>query len=426
MTSTASGYSPLLRTPGAAAFFLTAAVGRVGIAMTGLGLVWLLHARTGSYGTAGLATAGFALAEALIGPHVARLIDRFGQTHVLPFCLLAHGAAIAGVLASSTPTAAIAAATCAGAAIPQFGALSAARWAHLLCERRADELPTAFSLESLANATAFLLGPVLVTALGAVGDTTLASTIAAVLIIGGGAALATQRRTEPPPAREHVERATPADRTDRAAHARPGRALPRPTFLLLAALNLAIGLYFGTMGVSVSAFAVEHEMPGAAAPIMAASSLSGLLSGWLYGLRRHRAPAHRQLVVATAWLTATGLLLPLAPSAIWLGAAVVVTEAAVPPTLVLLNVLTEKAVHPTALTQAFTWNNSASAAGSALAASLAGRVADGPGASAALALAPAAGFVLLGLALSLSFAARVSAAGSNTRRESGSGGRTAA
>ncbi|MFI6791533.1 PPOX class F420-dependent oxidoreductase [Nonomuraea sp. NPDC050383] len=139
-------------------------------------------------------------------------------------------------------------------------------------------------------------------------------------------------------------------------------------------------------------------MPGAAAPIMAASSVSGLLSGWLYGLRRHRAPEGRQLVVATAWLTATGLLLPLAPSAFWLGAAVVVTEATVPPTLVLLNVLTEKAVHPAARTQAFTWNNSAGAAGSALAASLAGRAADGLGPSAALALAPAAGLVLLLLA----------------------------
>ncbi|MFI9586943.1 hypothetical protein ACIHCQ_35125 [Streptomyces sp. NPDC052236] len=145
MSSATSGYRPLLRIPGAPAFFLTAAVGRVGIAMTGLGLVWLLHARTGSYGTAGLATAGFALAEALIGPHLARLVDRFGQTCVLPFCLLAHGTAIAGVLASTTPAAAIASTTCAGAAIPQLGALSAARWAHLLRGQRADELPTAFS-----------------------------------------------------------------------------------------------------------------------------------------------------------------------------------------------------------------------------------------------------------------------------------------
>jgi predicted MFS family arabinose efflux permease len=124
-----------------------------------------------------------------------------------------------------------------------------------------------------------------------------------------------------------------------------------------------------------------------------------LLSGWLYGLRPRRFPAYRQLVVTTGWLTITGLMLPIAPGPIWLGAAIVVTELAVPPTLVLLNVLTEKTVHPAALTQAFTWNNSTSAAGSALAASLAGRAADGLGASAALALAPAAGLILLVLAV---------------------------
>jgi MFS family permease len=389
MLHAGSGYRSLLRTPGAAAFFLTAAAGRVGIAMTGLGLVWLLHARTGSYGTAGLASAGFALAEALVGPQLARLVDRYGQTRVLPCCLLAHGAAIGCVLASTSSAAAVVAATCAGAVVPQLGALSGARWAHLLRGERSGELPTAFSLESLANATGFLVGPVLVTALGAAGHTALASGLAAALILGGGAALAAQRRTAPPPARDRHERAG------------AGRTLLRPTFLLLALLNLAIGLYFGTMGLSVSSFAVGHGMPGAATPIVAASSLSGLVAGWVYGLRRHTLPARRQLLVSTAWLTGTAVLLPFAPSALWLGAAVVVTEAAVPPTLVLLSVLTEKAVHPRALTQAFTWHNSASAAGSALAASLAGRAADAWGASAALAQAPAAGLALFALALVL-------------------------
>jgi predicted MFS family arabinose efflux permease len=160
------------------------------------------------------------------------------------------------------------------------------------------------------------------------------------------------------------------------------------------------------MGISVSSFAISYGVPGATAPIIAASGLSGLLSGWLYGRRRHPAPARRQLVIATAYLTSTALLLPLAPSAIWLGAAVAVTAAAVPPTLTLLTVLTENSVHPAVLTQAFTWNNSASAAGSALAAFLAGRAADAWGASAALAQAPAAGIVLLVFSLVLSLAAR--------------------
>ncbi len=394
MSDAANGYGPLLRTPGAAAFFFAAAVGRTGIAMTGLGLVWLLHARTGSYGTAGLAAAGFSLAEALIGPQLARLIDRFGQNRVLPFSLLAHGAAIACVLASTTPAALITAATCAGAVVPQLGALSAARWAHLLRGGRDDELPAAFSLESLANAASFLLGPVLVTSLGAAGDATLASAVAAALILGGGGALAAQRRTAPPPARAH------------AARPRTRRPLLQPAFVLLALLNLAIGLFFGTMAISVSSFAVSHGVPGAAAPIIAASGFSGLLSGWLYGRRRHPSPPRRQLVIAAAYLTSAALLLPLAPSAVWLGAAVVVTEVAVPPMLALLNVLTEKAVPPAVLTQAFTWSNSASAAGSALAASLAGRAADTWGSSAAFALAPAAGLVLLVLALVLARAAR--------------------
>lgn len=389
MPRAVSGYRSLLRTPGAAAFFLTAAVGRVGIAMTGLGLIWLLHARTGSYGTAGIAAGGFALAEALVGPHVARMVDRFGQTRVLPFCLLAHGVAVAGVLASSTPSAEIAAATCAGAVVPQLGALSGARWAHLLGGERSKELPTAFALESLANAAAFLLGPVLVTSLGAAGDETLASAIAAGLILGGGGALAVQRHTAPTPA------------GDRAEHSAATRSLLQPAFVVLALLNLAMGLYFGIMQVSVSSFATGHGMPDAAAPIIAAASLSGLLSGWVYGLRRHRVPATRQLVIATAYLTGAAVMLPLARSTIWLGAAMVVTEAAVPPTLVLLNVLTEKAVCAVVLTQAFTWNNSTSAAGLALAAIVAGRAADAWGAFAAFALAPVAGLILLVLSLFL-------------------------
>lgn len=60
-------YRTLLRAPGAAVFFLAAAVGRVGIAMTSLGIVWLVHARTGSYATAGLVTGGFAVARRLPG-----------------------------------------------------------------------------------------------------------------------------------------------------------------------------------------------------------------------------------------------------------------------------------------------------------------------------------------------------------------------
>jgi len=295
-----STYGTLLRTPGAAAFFFTATVGRVGIAMTGLGLVWLVHGRTGSYTAAGLVTGSFAVAEAVVGPQVARLVDRLGQTRVLPPLLLAHAAAVAVLLAlvnGGRPGWAMAAGgVLAGATIPQLGALFAARWSALLLRDHATALPTAFSLESLSNGFAFLLGPVLVSAVAANGRPALGTVLAAALIVVGGLALAGQRRTAPPPASRPTQ------------HDRPDRSLLRPAFVVLFAVSLGIGAYFGAMQVSVTAFAVNSGQAGTAAPLYAVSSCTGLLAGWWYGRRQWRASPDVQLAVATSGL-ATGCLL---------------------------------------------------------------------------------------------------------------------
>jgi len=119
-----TGYRLALRTPGAARFFGAACPARLGIAMTGLGIVWLVHWRTNSYGSAGIVTGGFAVSEAVIGPQVARLIDRFGQTRVLPRCLLAHGVAVALLLTAVVNNRPlwliVAAGILAGSSIPQI------------------------------------------------------------------------------------------------------------------------------------------------------------------------------------------------------------------------------------------------------------------------------------------------------------------
>ncbi|MGW3699966.1 hypothetical protein ACWD6U_40920 [Streptomyces sp. NPDC005149] len=151
------------------------------------------------------------------------------------------------------------------------------------------------------------------------------------------------------------------------------------------------------MQVSVTAFTVEHGAPDAAAPLFAVSSCSGLLAGWLYGLRRWRAEPRVQLAVATAGLALGSLLLFAAGSPLGLGFVIVLTGAAVPPILVLFSVLAESAVHRAVLTQAFTWLNSASAAGAAGAAAISGWAVDAsgaPGGFAAAATAAAAMAVL--------------------------------
>jgi hypothetical protein len=388
-------YRTLLRAPGASAFFLTAAVGRVGIAMTSLGIVWLVHARTGSYAPAGLVTGGFAVAEAVAGPQLARLIDRFGQSRVLPPALLAHAAAVAALLtlvATGTPDWVMTAGgVLVGATIPQLGALSAARWAALLRGERATVLattglPAAFALESLANELAFLAGPALVSILGGSGYPAAGPVLAAALVVAGGLCFAAQRRTAPPA-------------SGAAGRRRPGRSLLRPGFAVLVGVNLAIGGFFGAMQISVTAFAVEHGAAGMAAALFTVSSCASLLAGWLYGLRRWRTAPQAQLAAAAAGLAAGCLPLLMAGSSFELGFGVALTGLAIPLNLVLCSVLAEAAVNRAVFTQAFVWLNSASAAGSAGAAAAAGWAVGTFGAHGGFAVAATAAGVMAVLAV---------------------------
>jgi len=383
-------YRTLLRAPGAAAFFLTAAVGRVGIAMTSLGIVWLVHARTGSYATAGLVTGGFAVAEAVAGPQLARLADRFGQTRVLPPALLAHAGSVTALLAlvtAGTPDWLMTAGgVLTGATIPQLGALSAARWAALLRDGRAAALPTAFALESLANEVAYLAGPALVSILGASGYPAAGTVLAAVLVVAGGMCFAAQRRTAP-------------EASVAAGRQRTGRCLLRPGFAVLAAVNLAIGGFFGAMQISVTAFALAHGAAGIAAVLFTVSSCASLLAGWLYGLRQWRTVLRVQLAVAAGGLAISCLPLLLARSLFELGFAVALTGLAIPLILILCSLLAEASVHRAVITQAFAWLNSASAAGSAGAAAAAGWAVDTFGTHGGLAVAAIAAGAMAVLAL---------------------------
>jgi hypothetical protein len=382
-------YRTLLRSPGAAAFFLTAAAGRAGIAMTSLGIVWLVHARTGSYATAGLVTGGFAVAEAIAGPQVARLAERFGQTRVLPPVLLAHAAAVGTLLAlvaaDSPDWLMTAGGILAGATIPQLGALSATRWATLLRGEQAAALPTAFTLEALANELAYLAGPVLVSILGASGYPAAGTVLAATLVVAGGLGFAAQRRTAPPV-------------SGLAARPRGGRSLLRPRFVVLTGVTLAIGGFFGSMQISVTAFAVEHGTAGTAPVLFTVSSCAALLAGWLYGLRRWRMAPQVQLAVAAAGLAVACPPLLLVSTPVELGLCVALTGLAVPLILILCSVLAEAAAPGAVLTQAFAWLNSATAAGSAGAGAAAGWAVGTFGAPGGFAVAAIATSVMAGLA----------------------------
>src|ERR1700734_3017805 len=90
-------YRAVLRLPGAAAFF-AAAVARLGVAMTILGVLWAVRGATGSFVSAGVTTAVFALADATAGPQVARLVENRGQRHILPWSVAVFVLAVSGLI----------------------------------------------------------------------------------------------------------------------------------------------------------------------------------------------------------------------------------------------------------------------------------------------------------------------------------------
>ncbi|MEU7380986.1 MULTISPECIES: MFS transporter [unclassified Streptomyces] len=384
MPSASANYRTLLRASGAAAFFLPSVVGRLGIAMTGIGIVWLVHARTGSYAAAGLVTGGFAVADAVAGPQIGRLVDRFGQARVLPCALGAHAGAVALLLAGAVPE--LVAGVLVGATLPQLGALSAARWSALLSGERAVALPTAFALEALANGVSYLAGPALVSILGAAGHPRSGVLLAAALVVGGGLALAVQRRTMPP-------------LTGRSDRQHAGRALLRSVFLRQVALGLALGVFFGAMQVSVTAYAVGRGTPDAAALLYFAFNCTNLVGGWAYGAWRPGGPPRRRQAAAAACLALASLPLTLLDAPLAVGVTLAVAGLVVPVLLILSSVLIESAVPRTVLTQAFTWGNSANAAGTAVAAAVAGRAVDAVGAHGGFGVAAGAAVAMTVLAL---------------------------
>ncbi|MFE4996457.1 MFS transporter [Streptomyces mirabilis] len=390
---------------------MAAAPARVGVAMAGLGIVWLVHAKTGSFGVAGLVTGSFAVAETLVGPQTARLMDRFGQPRVLVPLLCAHAGAIATLVALTLTGAPVvplmAAGLAAGATVPQFGALSAARWSALLHGRA--ELTPAFALETISNEVAFLLGPTLAVLTATQVHPAAGTVLAGVLVVGAGLAFAALRRTAPAPA------------PDRTATRGPEPLLTR-NFATLLAVNLALGVFFGSMQVSVSAFAGVHHAASAAGFLYGLMSAASLLAGLAYGRHRRHTPPGAQLPLILTFLACASLLPLLANSPWQLGLALLLPGAGVAPCIIVSSTLIESVMDRSVLTQAFTWTNSASAAGIAVSAATVGRLVDGPGGTRAGFTVP---FLALAATAALAWSSRHALTADTTvsRQTSSTGGR---
>ncbi len=351
-------YVDVLRLPGAATFSAAGFFARLPMSMIGIGTVLMVQTLYGSYATAGRVAAVLVVAQAVVAPQIARLVDRAGQHRVMVPMLVTTtvallGLAVAAVLGAPEWVLWVLAAV-GGASQGSYGSLSRARWSHAV--RDSGRLHTAYAWESALDELVFVVGPVLATLL-ATGVTAWAGLSVAVVVGGTGAAwFLAQRRTEPPVRSGTSAAAAPdAEGLPPAVAPPTGSAIRMPGMPLLALVFVGMGVMFGSSDVATVAFAEEQGAKGQAGLVLGCFALGSMLAGLGYGARHWLAPLSRRFAITACVLAAGVTLFLLVQNLLVLAAVMFVAGIGIAPTLINGNALVQALVAPHQLTEGLTW-----------------------------------------------------------------------
>ena len=373
-------YAEIFRDRRARRFSAAGVIGRMPMAMLGLGTVLLISARTGHYGVAGSVAASGSLGAAFCAPQIARLVDRLGQRRVLmPLCLV-FGLAVAGLVLAVQLDAPdwvlFIPGILGGASMPVLGPMVRARWSALLAGT--PWLHTAFSLESVGDELCFMVGPAVVTLLATQVHPAAGVTAAAALCLAGTLWFASQRDTEPAirsaPAREHSPerpRVTPGARRF---------SLAAPGLIVLAPVYVALGGMFVSVDLSTVAFATSFGHKPLAGLLLACWACGSGVGGLWYGTRHWRAPTWRRFAITLALTVAGVWTFGAVPNLITLAVVQFLCGMAIAPTLIAGYSLMEEQAWPGRTTEAMTWLSTGIGVGVACGATAAGFILDAFGA----------------------------------------------
>jgi MFS family permease len=364
-------YRTVLADSGAWRFSLAALVGRLPISVSTLGIVLLVTGVGGSYALAGALSAAFTIANGVSSVVQGRLLDRLGQSVVLPAVVTVYAVGVVTLVASVEsawphPTSFVASFV-AGAAYPPIGSVVRARWSHVLAGRP-GEVQTAYALESVVDEVIFVLGPTLATVLATQWHPWAGLGLALATGVPGILALAAQRSTQPVP-----------HGTVRARGDRP--PLPWTPVVLLACVSFALGTLFAAAEVSTVAFSAEQHAKPVAGVLLACWAAGSLVAGLATGtLHWRRTP------VVRVRLGCLLLALVMAPTTLVgsmpvMGIVLFVAGFGVAPTLIALFSAIAEGVPAIRLTEGMAISHTGLAAGLAPGAWLSGVVIDAHGAS---------------------------------------------
>jgi len=364
-----SPYRALFAAPGSKGFSAAGFVGRMPLSMMGIGVVTMISQLTGRYGLAGSLSATIALAAAVIGPQVSRLVDRHGQRRVLRPATLVALVASAGMLLAAHfgwPDWVLFVCAVGIGAVPSLGAMIRARWAAQY--RDTPQLHTAYSFESVIDEVCFIFGPIISIGLSTAWFPEAGPLLAACFLAVGVFWLTAQRATEPAPhPREHDGGRT---------------ALRAPGLQVLVATFVATGAIFGAVDVVTVAFADEQGHKGAASLVLALYAAGSCVAGLVFGLLHFGGRPEPRWLLGICAMAVSMIPLLLVGNLPFLAVALFVAGLSIAPTMITTMSLIEQHVPRAQLTEGMTWISTGLAVGVALGSSVAGWVIDAAGARA--------------------------------------------
>ena len=358
-----NAYTEILKIPGAKAFASAALLGRMPMSMAGIGVVTMLSQLRGSYAVAGSVAAAFSLAFAVLGPQISRLVDRHGQSKILPLAAGVSSLAmlcLAYVARTEASLWVLLLLAAVAGCMPGMSAMSRARWTPLCQDGR--QLKTAYALESVFDEMSFVIGPPLSVAVSVALFPEAGLLAALVLQIVGVGAFVLQRRTEPQIERQRAT-STPS----------PIRI---PEMWSLLTLMLAMGTIVGAIDVLSVALSVRDGVPYAAGIILSIYAIGSCLSGMVFGAYKWRIPLGKQLLYFGGALGASTISLLLINDVPRFAVFIFISGISFAPTMIIAMSFVEKIVPAEKLTEGFSWLISGIGLGMAWGAFSAGQASD--------------------------------------------------
>ena len=335
-------------------------IARLPSAMIFIAVLFRAQETTGSYSVAGIASGAYVAARAVSTPSIGRLVDRAGQTGVLVVTAVADAALLVlfALLPTGTPVVAlVGVAAGIGVARPP---LSGCVRALIPTVVEADQLRTAYAVESTVFELTFILGPPLALGLASAWSISGSLIACAFLVAIGTFLFAVQ------PVSRQWKPIAKAVGTHGAA-----RSAGVQTFILVLTF---VGGVFGVVDVALPAAIKALGSTAAAGPVLGLWGVGSLLGGVLVARR------FSKLLESSSGLITLLALLGLLHSALAgttasiavMAVVVTIAGATIAPTYTNIYSAVDRVAPKGTATEAFSWLESAISGGTAGGAALAG------------------------------------------------------